>query len=74
MYDVCHISLLKSYKNSGKVQPPPPPILEDDELSFDVEHVLTHEIRGSRTRPHKSYLIKWLGMDLNIALGSQKRI
>ena len=52
MYDVCHISLLKSYNNSGKVQPPPPPILEDDELSFDVEHVLTHEIRGSGTRPH----------------------
>jgi hypothetical protein len=39
------------------VQPPPPPILEKDELSFDVEHVLTHEVRGSSTRP---YLIKWL--------------
>ena len=61
IYDVFHISLLKSYKISGKVQPPPPPILEDDELSFDVECVPIHEVRGSRTRPQKFYLIKWLG-------------
>ena len=58
------ILLLESYKTSGKVQPPPPPILEDDELSFDVERVLTHEVRGSRTRPQKFYLIKWLGYGL----------
>ena len=51
IHDVFDISLLKSYKTSGKVQPPPPPILEDDELSFVVERVLTHEVRGSRTRP-----------------------
>ena len=64
IHDVFHISLLKSYKTFGKVQPPPPPILEDDELSFDVEHVLTHEVRCSRTRPQKFYLIKWLGYGL----------
>jgi len=28
IHDVFHISLLKSYKTSGKVQPPPPPILD----------------------------------------------
>ena len=64
IHDVFHISLLKSYKTSGKVQPPPPPILEDDELSFVVERVLTHEVRGSHTRPQKFYLIKWLGYGL----------
>ena len=48
-------------QTDGKVQSPPPPILEDDELSFDVERVLTHEGRGSRTRPQKFHLIKWLG-------------
>ena len=64
IHDVFHVSLLKSYKTSGKVQPPPPPILEDDELSFDVERVLAHEVRGSRTRPQKFYLIKWLGYGL----------
>ena len=29
-------------------------------MSFDVERVLTHEVRGSR-RPQTFYLIKWLG-------------
>ena len=64
IHDVFHISLLKLCKTSGKIQPPPPPILEDDELSFDVECVFTHEIRGSRTRPQNFYLIKWLGYGL----------
>ena len=59
-----HISLLKSYKTSGKVQPLPPPILEDDELFFDVEPVLTYEVGGSHMRPQKFYLIKWLGYGL----------
>jgi hypothetical protein len=45
------MSVLKSYKTFGKIQPPPPPILEDDELLFDVEGVITHEVRGSCTRP-----------------------
>ena len=58
IHDVFHISLLKSYKTSSKVQPLPPPILEDDELSFDVERVLTHEVRGSHMRHNKFYPIK----------------
>lgn len=65
IHPVFHVSLLKPYRASGKVQPPPPPILEEnDELSFEVERVLAHEIRGSRTRPQKYYLIKWLGYGL----------
>jgi hypothetical protein len=64
IHDVFHISFLKSYKTSGKVQPLPPPILENDELSFDVECVLKHEVRGSRTMPYKCYIIKWLGYGL----------
>ena len=74
IHNVFHVSLLKSYRTSGKVQPPPPPILEDDELSFDVERVLAHEVRGSRTRPRKFTSLSGLDMDLNIILGSQKRI
>ena len=60
IHDVFHISLIKLYKTYDKVQPPPASILEDDELSFDVERVLTHEVRGSRMRPQNFYLIKWL--------------
>ena len=51
IHNLFHISLLKSYKTSGKVQPLPPPILEDDELFFDVERVLTYEVGGSHMRP-----------------------
>jgi hypothetical protein len=59
---VFHVSLLKPYRVSGKIQPLLPPILEeDDELSFEVERVLAHEVRGSSTKPQKHYLIKWLG-------------
>ena len=61
IHDVLHISLLKSYKTSSKILPPPPLILEDDELSFNVERILTHKVRGNRMRPQKFYLIKWLG-------------
>ena len=61
IHDVFHISLLKSDKTSSEVQPLPPSILEDDEFSFDVERTLTHEVRSSRMRPPKVYLIKWLG-------------
>ena len=32
IHDVFHISFLKSYKTFGKVQPPSPPILEDDDV------------------------------------------
>ena len=64
IHDVFDVSLLKSYKISGKVQFPPPPILEDDELSFNVERVLAHKVRCSCTRPQKLYLIKWLGYGL----------
>ena len=34
------------------------------ELSFDIERILIHEVRDSCTRPHKFYLIKWLGYGL----------
>ena len=52
IYPIFHVSFLKLYRASGNIQPLPPPILEkeDDDLLYDVERVLAHEIRGSRTR------------------------
>ena len=51
----------------------PPPILEDDELSFDVERVLADEVRGSHMRPQKFYLIKWLGYGLEYNFWEPKK-
>ena len=65
IHPVFHVSLLKPYRAFGKVQPPPSPIIkEDDELLFEVEQVLIHAIRCCHTRPHKFYLIKCLGYGL----------
>ena len=66
IHPVFHVSLLKLYRASGNVQPLPPPILEkeDDDLLYDVEQVLAHEIRESHMRPQKYYVIKWLGYGL----------
>ena len=57
IHDVFHVSLLRPYVADGRVQPPPPPIFEED-ASYEVERVLSHEDRGSRSRPKKFYLIK----------------
>ena len=59
IHDVFHVSLLRPYVADGKIQPPPPPIFAED-ASYEIEHVLSHEDRGSHSRPKKFYLIKWL--------------
>jgi hypothetical protein len=62
---VFHVSLLKPYRASSNVQPPLPPTLEeDDELPYEIERVLAHEVRGNSTKSQKYYLIKWLGYGL----------
>jgi hypothetical protein len=64
IHNVFHVSLLKPYKANGRVKPPPPPVIENHDISYEVERVLQHEVRGSRSRPVKFYLIKWLGYGL----------
>ena len=64
IHNVFHVSLLKPYKANGRVKPPPPPVIENHDISYEVERVLQHEVRGSRSRPVKFYLIKWLGNGL----------
>jgi hypothetical protein len=39
---VFHVSLLKPYKKSGRVQPPPPPIEIEGALKYEVESNLEH--------------------------------
>ena len=41
---VCHVSKLKPYKASGRVQPPPVPIEIEGELEYEVERILDKRI------------------------------
>lgn len=62
IHDVFHVSLLKQYRPSGRVQPPPLPILIDGVLEFEVEAILKHRKRRyGRGKPKVQYLVKWLG-------------
>ena len=46
------MSLLQPYTTDGKVQLPPPPVFEED-ASYEVEHVISHEDRGPCSHPKK---------------------
>ena len=62
IHPVFHVSKLKPYKASGRVQPPPVPIEIEGELEYEVERILDKRInKRSRRRDSVEYLVKWLG-------------
>jgi hypothetical protein len=64
VHPVFHSSVLKPYLRSGAYQPPPPPeLMEDGELEFQVEAVLDYRERkvGGSRKTVPEYLVKWLG-------------
>ena len=62
IHPVFHVSKLKPYKASGRVQPPPVPIEIEGELEYEVECILDKRInKRSRRRDSVEYLVKWLG-------------
>jgi hypothetical protein len=60
-HDVFHVSLLKTYHASGRVQPPPPTVEVDGEVEYEVEQVLDHKDVTSGKRKERQYLVKWVG-------------
>jgi hypothetical protein len=57
IHDVFHASLLKAYKDSGTVQPPPPELIDGEE-EYEVEDIIAHrDRRGNKTE----YLVRWVG-------------
>jgi hypothetical protein len=61
LHPVFHASLLRPYRDSGRVQPPPPPIEIEGDLEYEVEQVLDHRLRKYGKRERAEYLIKWKG-------------
>jgi hypothetical protein len=57
IHPVFHVSLLRTYKADGTVQPPPPPELVEGELEYEVENILDHRI----VRGRREYLVSFVG-------------
>ena len=60
-HNVFHVSLVKHYKDGGRVLPPPLPSIVDGEPMYEAEEVLSHRTSGSGKRRLVQYLIKWKG-------------
>ena len=60
VHPVFHVSLLDPYKESeipGRTQPPPPPIVIEDQFEYEVEEILN----SCLVRNRLFYLVKWKG-------------
>jgi hypothetical protein len=60
VYPVFHVLLLEPYKESGRVQPPPPPIEMEGALEYGVESILEHRFWGIKN-PEAYYKVAWKG-------------
>jgi len=60
IHPVFHVSLLDRYNESeipGRTQPPPPPVIVENELEYEVEEILDSRLIRNRLL----YLVKWKG-------------
>jgi hypothetical protein len=60
IHPVFHVILLEPYKESdipGRVQEPPPPVVIEDDVEYEVEEILDSRI----SRRRLLYLVKWKG-------------
>jgi hypothetical protein len=60
VHPVFHVSLLKPYRTDGRLQPPPPQLI-DGEAYFLVERIVDHRSTKHGRRTVHEYLIRWLG-------------
>jgi hypothetical protein len=60
VYPVFHVSLLEPYRESGQVQPRPPPIEMECALEYEVESILEHRFRGTKNLK-AYYKVAWKG-------------
>jgi hypothetical protein len=60
VHPVFHVSLLETYRESGRVHPPPPPFEMEGALEYEVESILEHRFRGIKN-PKAYYKVAWKG-------------
>jgi hypothetical protein len=58
IHNVVHVYLLKPYRGYGIVQPPPPELVNGEEM-YEVEAFIAHKDKGGRAG--REYLVKWVG-------------
>ena len=61
IHDVFHVSLLKRYHRDGRIPPPPPADIIDDEPEWEVESILDHRLVKRGRKNKVEYLIKFVG-------------
>lgn len=62
IHPVFHMSLLTPYiknKFDGRVEPPPPPVILDDTVEYEVECIVDSHIRDKK----REYKVPWTGYD-----------
>jgi hypothetical protein len=60
VHPVFHVLLLEPCRESGRVQPPPPPIEMEGALEYEVEPILEHRFWGIKN-PKAYYKVAWKG-------------
>ena len=60
-HDVFHVSLVKPYKYTGTVQPPPPVYWDTEGTSYEVERILDHKDVKVGRKLTRQYFVKWKG-------------
>jgi hypothetical protein len=60
VHHVFHVLLLEPYRESGRVQPPPPPIEMEGALENEVGSILEHRFWGIKN-PKAYYKVAWKG-------------
>ena len=71
IHDVFHVSLLKRYlrDRTGRIDPPPPPEVIDDEPEWEVETIQDHRLVKRGRKSKVEYLINFLVMTLHTTCG-----
>jgi len=61
IHDVFHVSLLKPYFPDANTQVPPPPMLVDGSLEYEVERIIDHRDRTIGRKTVREYRVRFKG-------------
>jgi hypothetical protein len=61
---VFRVLLLEPYRESGRVQPPPPPVEMEGALEYEMKSILEHQF-GAIKNPKAYYNVAWKGYGID---------